>query len=130
MANAWLNLYSGNPTAGGTDGTAVSTGDNSNPLTFILDASLNENQEKEVALRCEPGFCTATDTTITAYNDVDNRWAFSLDDNTWSDTLIIGSTIDSLNTNFFIKASASDNEVPHNDTDVKIRTRTKIAAVS
>ena len=27
MANKYINLYTGNPTAGGTDGTVVSTGD-------------------------------------------------------------------------------------------------------
>ena len=44
MANIFLNLYKGNPTAGGTDGTAISTGDNIAPLTFTLDAAQNEVQ--------------------------------------------------------------------------------------
>lgn len=130
MANQWLNLYKNNPTSGGTDGTAVSTGDNTAPVTFTLDASINDVQSDTVALRCEQGYCTATDTTVSIMSDTANHWALSLDGTNWSDTIIIGSTISTVNSNFYVRANASSSETPQNDTGVKIRVQTKISAVS
>lgn len=132
MANQWLNLYKGSPTSGGTDGTAVSTGDNTAPITFTLDATQNEVQSDTLAVRCESGYCTASDcsTTISTASDTNSHWALSLDGTNWSDTVIIDSTVDTVNTCFYVKAGASNNENPQNDTNTKIRVRTKIAAVS
>ena len=113
MANTWLNLYKGSPA----------------PLTFTLDAAGNDVQSDTVALRCESGYCTATDTTVSAASDTANHWAFSLDGTNWSDTVIIASTVSTVNSNFFVKASATSSENPSNDSSVKIRVRTKIAAV-
>ena len=40
MANHYMNLYMGNPTAGGTDGTIVSLdGSQTSPVMFTLDAA-------------------------------------------------------------------------------------------
>ena len=51
MANAYINLYTGTVTAGGTDGTAVSTGDTEKTSTtaatapVISDWSLADDAE-------------------------------------------------------------------------------------
>ena len=129
MANAYLNLYMGDPTEGDTDGTAVSTGDNSTPLTFTLDASENEVASDTVALRCETGYQTVTDTTITMVSDTSNHWALSLDGVNWSSSVTITDTIVNSNVTFFVRASAVSTENPSNDTSVKINIQTKIAAV-
>lgn len=129
MANAWLNLYKGSPTSGSTDGIAVSTGDNSAPLTFTLDAALNEVASDTVALRCESGFETASDTSVTIMSDTSNHWALSLDGSNWNNSIVITDTVVATNTTFFVKAGASSSENPSNDSSVKIRVRTKIAAV-
>lgn len=129
MANAWLNLYKGSPTSGGTDGSPVSTGDNSSPLTFTLDAALNEVASDTVALRCETGFKTVSDTSVTIMSDTANHWALSLDGTNWSTSVTITDTVVATNTTFFVRAGASSSENPSNDSSVKIRVRTKIAAV-
>ena len=126
--NSFLNLYKNNPTAGGTDGTVVSNGDNSAPLTFILDATLNETQSDTIALRCESGYQTATDVTISAASDTNNHWAFSLDGNNWSDSITITDTITTTNKLFYVQANSSNSELPQNDDSVKIRVQTKISA--
>ena len=130
MANSWLNLYKGSPTSGGTDGIAVSTGDNSAPLTFTLDAALNEVASDTVALRCETGFKTASDTSVTIMSDTANHWALSLDGTNWSSSITIASSISTVNSNFYVKAGATSSETPKNDYGVKIRVQTKIAATS
>lgn len=128
VANAYLNAYTG-ATAGGTDGSLISTGDGSAPLTFTLDASKNEVASDTVALRCEQGYQTIFDTTLTVVSDTANHWALSLDGTNWSNSIVITDTIVNTNTTFFAKASAVDTESPSNDTSVKINYQTKIAAV-
>jgi hypothetical protein len=130
LANAWLNLYKGNPSSGGTDGTAISTGDNTAPITFTLDASINEIQSDTLAVRCEQGYCTSTDTTISVASDTGNHWSLSLDGTNWSTSITIANTISTVNSNFYVKAGATSSEYPSNDTNTKIRVQTKIAAVS
>ena len=129
MANAYLNAYMNNPTAGGTDGTIISTGDNSAPLTFILDASENEVSSQTVALRCETGYQTITDITISIVSDTSNHWALSLNGTNWSNSVTITDTVVNSNVTFIAKASATDTEELGNDSSVKINVRTKIAAV-
>ena len=52
-ANDYINIYMNNPTAGATDGTAVSQGgDFTAPITFTLDAS--ENESKTVKATPQP----------------------------------------------------------------------------
>lgn len=130
MAHQWFNIYKNNPTSGGTDGTACSTGDNTAPLTFILDASINEEKTQTLAARCESGFCTYSDTTLSVASDTGNHWSLSLDGTNWNTCVTIANSISTVNTNFYVKANASSSEDPHNDTDTKIHVSTKITAVS
>ena len=55
MANR-LHIYTNNPTAGGVDGTEVSSGTGLSPITVSLDASKEETQAVKCALRCDTGF--------------------------------------------------------------------------
>ena len=59
----FLNLYKNNPTAGGTDGVKVVTG---NPiLTPYLDLATSAIADIKLALRCDSGKKTLSATTIT-----------------------------------------------------------------
>ena len=127
--NSFLNLYKNNPTAGGTDGTVVSTGDNTAPITFTLDATLNETQSDTLAVRCEQGYQTFSDTAIFFTSDTSNHWSLSLDGSNWSSSITIASTISTVNSNFYVKANSSSSESPQNDSSVKLRVQTKISAV-
>ena len=78
MANEFMNVYMNNPTEGQRDGTAISL-DNTqlNPLTVSLDASINEKKKIPLALRTEAGYIAATGATVSANNDINNRWKYS-----------------------------------------------------
>ena len=121
MASAYINLYQGNPTAGGTDGTAVSTGnDLTSPLNFDLDAEHNESKIAQLALRTETGY-KVTDCTVTSFNDTNNKISFCLtQDGTYTTSINIPEITDT-NVIFFVKASSSDDEAPGTDAGIKIR---------
>lgn len=121
--NLYLNLYKNNGS------TAISTGDNTAPLTFILDATNNEVGTDTLVARCEAGYQTSGTTTISITSDTGNHWALSLDGTTWNDTIVFTDTITTSDETFFVKANATSDETPHNDTSTKIHVVTKIAAV-
>ena len=131
MANAFLNLYAGNPTAGGTDGTAISTdGAQTAPLTMTLDASQNETKKAKIGIRCESGYQAMAGTVIQDYNDTSDCWKFSLTENgTFADSITLASGIDTGNTIFWAQASSSSLESPTRDTSVSIRVNATIEAV-
>lgn len=130
MANE-LKIYMNDPTEGQTDGTAISTdGTQLNPLTVNLDASINETKKVKLAARTDSGFITTKDATITALNDTDDRWKFSLtEDGTYSDTIIISAGIGSVNSIFYAQASSDSLESPKKDVSVKISAKSKVSAV-
>lgn len=130
MASEYLNLYMNNPTAGGTDGTAISTdGTQLNPLTVELDASESESKKVKLAVRCEAGYAASGDVTVTDYNDTNDRWKFSLtEDGTYADTIIISSGVGAVNTIFYAQASSDSSESPSRDTSVSIKARAKVEA--
>ena len=130
MANPYINAYMNNPTAGGTDGTAISTdGTQTAPLVLTLDASQNETKKVKLGIRCEPGYTTNGNTVIQDNNDTDDRWKFSLMENgTYDDAITIASAIGSVNTIFWAQASSSSLETPQRDTSVTMRISTVIEA--
>ena len=132
MANPYLNIYMNNPTAGGTDGTVISTGgDQTSPLVITLDASTNETKKAKLGIRCEAGYATTGDTTIQDNNDTADRWKFGLtEDGTFSDTIIIASSIGTVNTIFYAQASSDSLETPARDTSVSMRINTMIQATA
>ena len=127
----YINLYTNNPTAGGTDGTAVSIGDTeTNPISVSLDASKNESRVLPVAIRTDNGYKTDGDTIISFDGTSKDKWSLSATENgTFTDTLTISDSIGSTNKIFYVKASSSSDEKPSNDTSVNIKVTTKVAAV-
>ena len=132
MANQFINVYMGNPTEGGVDGTAISTdGVQTAPLVVNLDAAQNETKKVKLGIRCESGYTTVGDTTIRDNNDTDDYWKLSLTENgTFSDSLVIGSTISTVNTIFWAQASSSSLESPSRDTSVSLHIETTIQATT
>ena len=130
MANQYINLYKNDPTAGQTDGSAISTdGTQLNPLEVSLDATTEESKKVKLAVRTESLYTASGDVTINDYNDTNDRWKFSLTENgTFSDMLTI-SDVSSINSIFYAQASSSSLESPSRDTSVKIQVKAKIAAV-
>ena len=127
MANPYMNLYMGNPTAGGTDGTIVSLdGSQTSPVTFTLDATEEESGTQVLALRCEDGYRTEGDTEITFTGTTAYKWSASLDGSYYDDSITIQSSIGTRNTLFYVQASSSDDESPRNDTSVLIKVTAKV----
>lgn len=132
MANSFINLYGGNPTAGDTDGTIISTdGAQTAPLVVVLDASQNEVKKTKLAIRCESGYQATPNTVIQDNGDTNDRWKFSLTENgTYADSITLANSIGSVNSIFYAQASSSSLESPTRDTSVSIRVNATIEAVS
>lgn len=132
MANSFINIYGGNPTAGQTNGTIISTdGSQTAPLIITLDASKNEVKKEKLAIRCESGYQASPGTVIQDYGDTNDRWKFSLtEDGTFADSITIAGGIDTGNSIFYAQASSSSLESPSRDTSVAIRVNCTIEAVS
>ena len=133
MANPYINLYMNNPTAGATDGTAISTdGTYTAPLIASLDSANEESDIFKLAIRTESGYTVGSDTTIADNGDTNDRWKLSLSsDSGWADSITLASdTITSVNTIFYAKATSSSLESPQSDRSVSFQVRTLIQTVS
>ena len=121
MASAYINVYQGNPTEGGTDGTVVSTADNFDaPLNFDLDAENNEVKTLKLAIRTEPGY-KVTNCTITDLNDINDRITVcKTEDGEFTNSIVFDEITD-VNTIFYIKASSTSTEPPQTDKSIKLR---------
>lgn len=125
MSNQYINIYKGNPTAGGTDGTAVSTdGTYTAPVSVVLDVATGETKTVKLAIRCDSGYTTSENTVISADGD---RWKFCLTENgTYTETLTISQAVTDVNTILYAKISSGSYETPHIDRSVSIRVQTKV----
>lgn len=130
MANPYINIYKNNPTAGLSDGTAVSTdGDYTAPITFALDASQSESQQLKLAIRTESGYITVGNTTISDTGDINDRLKLSLTENGgYSDIITLGS-ISAVNTIFWAQAGSSSTENPQTDRSASFVVNAVIASV-
>lgn len=127
MANPYLNLYMGNPTAGGTDGTIVSLdGSQTSPVMFTLDAAEEESGTQVLALRCEDGYSTHGETEVTFTGETSSKWSVSLDGFNFSESIAITTPIGTGNTLFYVRAESSYDENPGNDSSVFIKVTAKI----
>lgn len=137
MANAYIGLYKGTVTAGGTDGTRVSEGDNSVPVSFTLNATTNEvGTAQKLALRCTTNYQTNGSTTVSLTGTTAAKWALAPDNAGSAGTfgadgasLTIASVIGATNTIFWARAKATSDETPVNDTTVDISVSATIEAV-
>jgi len=135
---AYIHVYKDNPTAGGTDGTLVSEGDNSSPVEVgPLNATNNEESSPiKLAIRCDSGYQTYGNTTIDPVGTNQDKWALA-DDNagspaTWQDwgvALTVTEIIGATNKIFWAKAKAVSGEEPQNDSSVDLQVSTTIQAV-
>lgn len=125
-----IAVYYGNPTAGGTDGTAASeSGAQTSAITVVLDASLAESVVIPLALRCASGYITVGNTTISLTGTNASKWSLcATSSGTFASTLTIGTSVDDTNTLFYAKAESSSDEAAQNDTSVSIQVSTKLGA--
>lgn len=135
---AYIHMYMGSPTAGGTNGTQVSEGTGTTPITTgNLNASTNEEGAAiKLALRCDTGYNTYGNTTVTPTGTSASKWALANDNSGSAGTfgaygaaLTISSIINTTNTIFWAKAKATSDETPSNDTTVDLVVNTTIQAV-
>lgn len=126
---AHIHLYMNNPTEGGTDGTEISSEDNTLPLTVILDASEAEEKAVKVAVRCDSGFAVNGDTDIYFEGTNAAKWQVAEDNSftsdtaltlaLWQNTLTIAD-VAATNIVFWVKATSATTENPQNDRTVKL----------
>lgn len=125
-----LRIYMNNPTAGGVDGTEISSGDDTLPLSITLDASQAETKAEKCAVRCDSGYLIEGDTDIYFEGTNAAKWQVAADNNyanaetalnmaVWSSTLTIAN-VAATNKIFWVKATSSTDENPQNDRSVKI----------
>ena len=129
---AYINLYTNNPTAGGTDGTVVSLdGTQTSPISVTLDKTKAESKAIKCAIRCDVGYKTSGDVTISLSGTTASKWQLAKDNGyadaaaaltgaTWADSIAV-SGVGTMNTVFWAKASASTDENPSKDTSVSIK---------
>jgi len=105
----YIKMYTGNPTAGGTDGTEVSS---NGTLTSPINATVEAGQSQIVtcAVRCLAGYialCTIAAYTRTAGGtyEAGSDWIqVSTDGNTWGSSIQIDDVVDE-NALFYVKIS-------------------------
>lgn len=128
MAEYLVNVYQGNVTAGGTNGTKVSTdGSQTAPVEVELDAQQNESKIVKLAIRADSGYKTTGTTTIQDQNDTNDRWKLCWTQNgTFSDSISTTNAITATNTLFYAKASSASTENPSTDTTPSFRVTSKV----
>lgn len=128
MAEYLVNIYQGNVTAGGKDGTKVSTdGTYTAPVDVELDASQNESKIIPLAIRANSGYKTSGTVTIGDSNDTNDLWKFSwTQGGTFTDSISTENTITDINTLFYAKASFVSTELPKSDSAVSARVSSKV----
>lgn len=139
---AYIHVYQGNPTANGTDGTQVSEGTGTAAISFTLNASNNEEgTPMKLAVRCETGYqTTSAGVSITI---IDNsatgrelKWALAPDNagspgtfGAYGASLALAGVIGASNKIFWVKAKATSDEAPQNDTNVDLKVEGIVEAV-
>ena len=129
---AYINIYTGNPNAGGTDGTLISYGGSqTSPLAVTLDKTKSEATVVKCAVRCDTGYALSGDLKLSLSGATASKWKLSPDDKTFTDTdKVLASTnwsdfislkgIGNTNTVFWVKVSCSPDEAVARDTSVSI----------
>ncbi len=127
---ALINIYNGNPTAGATDGVAVSSGNYNNPVSFTLNAANAETAVQTLAIRCNSGYQTSGNTTLADEGDTLDRVKFGLTaSGPWTDKLVLLDTITDVNKLIYVKASSSADELPQLDRSVSIKVTATVVSV-
>ena len=125
-----LHFYMNNPTAGGVDGTEISSEDETLPLSVTLNASVAESKAVKVAVRCDNGFLIDGDTEIYFEGTNAAKWKVAADENfadadtalsmaQWANTLTLAN-VAATNKIFWVRISSSADEDPQNDRSVDL----------
>jgi hypothetical protein len=146
MAGSKIKIYKNNPTAGGTDGTLVSSGTGLNPIESgaikVPAAGYQEGSWIKLAVRCDAGYETVEDSSRHArISIVDSAkvtmWQLAPDNSgqagtpqDWGEPLDILTKIGATNTIFWVRARVAHTEEPANDTSVDIQVAATIGATS
>ena len=141
-----IKIYKGNPTAGGTDGTLVSSGTGLNPIESgaikVPAAGYQEGSWIKLAVRCDAGYETVEDSSRHARISIEDSagvtlWQLAPDNagsagtpEDWGDPLDILTKIGDTNTIFWARARVAYTEEPANDTSVDIQVAATIGATS
>lgn len=130
----YIHIYKNNPTAGGTDGSQVSEGTGSNPITTnALNATTNEESSGiKLAVRCETSFKTVGNTTIDPIGTTADKWALAGSDGVFGEYgagITIIDEITAVNTIIYAKAKAVSTEGPVNDTGVTLQIAGTVLAI-
>jgi hypothetical protein len=140
MANAYMGIYKGSVTSGGSDGTRVSedpTNDAATSISATLNATNNEvSSDIKLAIRClNANNRTVGDTTIAITGTTAAKWQLAPDNagsagtyGAAGATLTIVSVIGNTNTLFWAKCSSSSDEGPANDNSVDLEVTATIEA--
>ena len=132
-----IHVYKDNPSAGCTDGAQVSKGTGFTPVdSGKLNATENEKSAAiKLVLRCEAGYQTSGDITITPTGTTAVKWALAPDNagapgvrGAYGSALTIVSVIGATNTIFWVKAKATSDETLVNDISVHFQVDAVIAA--
>ncbi len=146
MAGSKIKIYKNNPTAGGTDGTLVSSGTGLDPIESgaikVPAAGYQEGSWIKLAVRCDTGYETVEDSSRHArISIIDSTkvtmWQLAPDNNgqagtpeDWGDPLDFLTKIGATNTIFWARARVAYTEEPANDTSVDIQVAATIGATS
>ena len=130
MQYRYINLYTNNPTAGATDGTPISIeGAFTAPLSFVLDTRQSTSQILPVAIRTESGYITTGTTTISDNNDTNDRLSLCwTPDGEFADSISTAESISSVNTIFYVQASATGDYEPTTDRSMRLKVNATIAS--
>lgn len=95
-----------------------------------LNASINENSAAiKLTVYCDSGYKTYGDTVISFTGTSAAKWSVcATSDGTYASSLTISSEIAAAGTDFYVKAVATDDETPANDTSVDISVAATIQA--
>ena len=126
---ALLHLYQGNPTAGGTDGTEISSGTENAPVTITLDASKAETKAAKIAVRCDANYSIEGGVAISFTGTNAGKWQVAADDGytnatalanaSWASSVTL-SGVAATNKCFWVKATSATSELPANDRSVDV----------
>ena len=140
-----IKIYRGSPTAGGTDGTEVSSGTQTNPIESgaikVPEEGHQEGSWVKLAVRCDSGFQTVEEESRHAQLSIEDsagvdKWQLAPDNagspgtpSDWGAVLNLLSQIGAQNVIFWARARVASTEEASNDTSVSIKVAAVVGAV-
>lgn len=131
IGNEHVSVYAGNPTAGGTDGTILSNGSGSHPISFTLNIDNRETGITKCAIRCSDGYQTVGPTVISFKGITAQHWKACSDNyftsgdisEGFKSSLEITDSITDKNTIFWVRADSNENEMIGRDITVTMNVK-------